>query len=257
MAKKKQPTADDILKMMYPDLPTSEDEVGQQQPQQQPQGGDDKAQIAALQAQIAALEGRISQTSKANVALQTQATTAMPPTRPNIDYTKAPDPVEDKDGYTRFMLDAQRKEIEYEKSLLTYQQQQAQQTQQKSGQLWSSFSGKYGDYAKDEERLTIATQQVIQRARASGLDTERYMYANADQFMEDVTKEFDKLFGKPGGKQQEVDDEEEDDDDGLTTSLIGGGVGGGGGRKQQPAPQRYGELSQEINAWQQKTGFHR
>lgn len=260
MARKQrqQATADDILRQMYPDLPTSEDfgQPKQAAATDAEASPGDKSQIVALQAQIAAMEGRIAATARANAALQSQATTDMPPVKPTIDYNQAPDPVDDKNAYTKFMLDAQNKMLQYEKDMLVYEQRRGQAAAQKTSGLWSNFKTKHDDYAKDEERLVIATQQVIARAKQAGMDTDRYMHASSDQFMEDVTKEYDRLFGKPGEKPGADDDEEGDDDTSL--EMLGGGVGGAttGARGKAP-PQRYGDLSQEVLAWQEKTGFRR
>lgn len=253
---KQSVTADEILKQMYPDLPTSDDAAPPPVAKDPVAEAADK-QIAELRQQIAGLQSTIASTSRANATLQSQQIVQAGPQRPVIDYTQAPDPLDDKVGYTKFMADAQQKLIDYEKEKILFEQRQMGAQQQKLQTLWGEFSEAHGDYAKDDKRLVIATQQVIARAQAKGVDAERYMYGNSAQFMQDVVAEYDGLFGKPGGAAAEDGDGEDDDDTSLET--LGGSVGGKSGaqQKQAPQPERYGSLSKEVMAWQEKTGFHR
>lgn len=262
MAKKKsqQLTADDLLKQMYPDLQTSDDFAPQQidttQQTQQTNGGDSAA-IAALQAKIDALQGQLQNTVKANTALSTQATTALPPARPQVDFSKAPSPIDDPAGYAKFMYDANQMQIEYEKQAFNWQQQQAQSSQQKTNVLWSNFEKAYPVYAGNDKQVEVAAQRVISRAKALGQDPDKYMYANSAQFMQDVVAEIDDLFGKPKDTEDDDDDVADDGDD-LRTNVFGGSISTPSGAKSQSAPpERYGVLSKDILAWQQKTGFHR
>lgn len=254
MAKKKS-SAEEILAQMYPDLKTSDDYADPAA--KQAAAAAPNAEVAALQAKLAALEGQIAVSQRTAAALTSQQTRDMPPQAPVIDYSKAPDPVEDLAGYTKFMLDAQEARINYEKQAIGYNQRQQQAVATKTATLWDTFKATHGDYTKDEKRIEIATTQVINRAKAMGLDTERYMYGNSDQFMKDVVAEFDGLFGKPGGGGgQSVTTDDEDDDADDRATVLGGGVATQQGQTagKQPPP-RYGNLSQEVMTWQEKTGF--
>jgi hypothetical protein len=256
MAKRKQASADDILKQMYPDLMTSDDFEKKEDPKQTEQPN---AQVAELQAKLAALESQLSNVGRANAALSSQITIPQAPQPPQIDMSKAPDPVENPQGYAKFIMDAANAKIDYEKNVILYQQEQSRTQSERVSALWNDFSSKYKEYAADDERVAIATQQVVAKARAKGIDPEKYMYGQSEIFMKDVVGEMDRLFGKPGAAAAAGADDDEDDEDDVRTDVFGGATAGTG---QSPAtrqapPEKYGSLSKDLMAWQEKTGFHR
>lgn len=254
MARKKDLSAEDVMKRMFPDLPTSEDVpvTKTADPADQTQ-----ATIKALQDQIAQMQGQLTNTSRANQALSSQAQTEMPPQYPQIDYGQAPDPVADPKGFAMFHQKATAALVAYERDNVLYLQRQQGKQATKTAQLWSDFEGSYGDYAKHTEQVEIAASRVIAKAAAKGVDTDKYMYANSAAFMQDVTKEMDRLF--PGLTATGAADNDDDDDDDERTNVFGGGVQSGNGKAdaQHVAPERYGNLSKDIMEWQEKTGFHR
>lgn len=257
---KKQPKVnpDDILKQMYPDLMTSDDyeaeEAAKTAAAAKP---DDSAKtIADLQAKLAGLESQIATVGQTNRALSTQAAVDMPPVRPNVDYSKAPDPATDPAGFAQFMDNVTQARVDYEKQVFQYQNRQAQASSQKTAMLWSQFEKNYPEYAKNDKRVEVAAAAVINRARAMGTDTDKYMYASSGDFMKDVVKEIDDLFGKPQPVEVEDNDDEGGEDD-VRTNVFGGSSAAGAPGAPRQAPQRYGTLSKDIMAWQEKTGFHR
>lgn len=257
MAKRKQVSADDILKQMYPDLMTSDDFEKKDEPKADPNAN---AQVAELQAKLAALESQLSNVSRANSALSSQVTIPQPPVPPQFDMSKAPDPVENPQGYAKFVMDAANAKIEYEKNAILYQQEMSRTQAERSNALWNDFSTKYKDYAADDEKVAIATQQVVAKARAKGIDPEKYMYGQSEIFMKDIVSEMDRLFGKAGAAASAGSDDDDDDEDDVRTDVFGGanaGVGGAAAAKAQQPPERYGSLSKDLMAWQEKTGFHR
>jgi hypothetical protein len=253
MAKKKQLSADDVLAQMYPDLMTSDDFV-EEKKEEKPATGADAAAITALQQQIANLNSQLANVSKVNSALSTQVTVDAPPARPVLDMSKAPDPLDDPKGYAKFVHDNAMATVNYEKEAYLYQQRQQQTAAQRQASLWASFSTKYAPYAKNDKQVEIAATQVLNRLKSNGIDTDKYMTTQSEDFMKDVAAEIDGLFGKP----KDVDADEDDDDDDRT-DVFGGGFAGAklsAGGKQAP-PQKYGALGTELKAWQEKTGFHR
>lgn len=254
MARKKDTSAEDVFKRMFPDLPTSDD-VAPAAKAADP-ADQTSASIAALQAKIASLEGQLTNTSRANQALSSQAQIEQPPAYPNINYDLAPDPVADPKGYARFHAQATQALVAYERDNVLYAQRQQNKQATKTQQLWSEFEGSYADYAKHQEQVEIAASRVIAKAAAKGVDTDKYMYANSASFMQDVTKEMDRLW--PGLTKADADIDDDDADEDTRTDMFGGGVAtGSGGKQQQAAPERYGNLSKDIMEWQEKTGFHR
>lgn len=260
MARKAKPlvSSDEIFKALYPDLPTREDytdplaaAIEADKNKGQPA---DNGQLTELQKQVAALQGQLVQTQRTSTALMNQAKTDLPPAQPQIDFSKAPDPTLDPAAYAQFIINANDAKIQYEKDLYNWQARQQNDIANKTQNLWDGFAGKYADLAKDAKRVEIATVEVINRAKAKGMDIDRYMYGASEQFMDDVAAEIGKLW--PGAGAASDDDEEDED----RTDMLGGGAGGqsaasaNGGRK--PPPEQYGALSNDVLAWQKATGYH-
>lgn len=253
MAKRKELSADDILKQMYPDLQTSEDAEAAAAAKLAAAKGtenDAGAQIAQLQQQIAQLQGVVSTVRTPEPKYRE----AQRPQKPVMG--KAPDPIQDPDGYANFVQQATSALIDYEKADWQWQQGQAATAQNRTGGLWGKFEAAYTDYAAPEnsKKVEIAAKEVLQRAQAAGMDTDQYMYSNSEAFMRDVVNEYDGLFGKAGVA---AGDDDDDDDDNRATMFDGSAAGANGVGKTPQPPERFGALSQGINAWQEKTGFHR
>lgn len=259
MAKKpKQVSADDILKQMYPDLMTSDDYSQQQQQTQQTKA---EPSVGDLQREIAQLQGRLEAVSTRPVQQVRQTQQEQAPQAPIIDYDKAPNPIDDPAGYAKFVRETTQAQIDYEKAAYAWQNRQAQVAATRNNSLWDDFSTKYKPYAGDPEKVEAATGVVLSRAQAKGVDINEYMYGNTDQFMKDVAAQMDKLYGKPSEGDDDddyVDVESDDEPDNRTAGLLGGSMAGGKtAATPKAAPQKYGILSQEVMAWQEKTGFHR
>lgn len=263
MARKAKPAVDaaDVLKLMYPDLPTSEDYTDPlgaaiEADKARTAAPVDNGKLTALEQQVAALQGQLSQARQTSQALMTQATTDLPPAKPQFDYSKAPDPTLEPAAFAQYMAQIGEANIQYEKNLYAWQQGQANAVAQRTAHLWDAFSESYPDYAKRGKHVEIAAAEVIQKAKLAGRDVDKYMYGAAGDFMKDVADEMDKLWptsGKPLGGDD--DDDEEDD----RTDMLGGGAGGNGvasARGGQKPPEQYGALGKDVLAWQKATGFH-
>jgi hypothetical protein len=252
MAKKanQQVSADDILKQMYPDIKTSEDYEDEQKAKQTTTGDDTSKTIAALQAQIARLEGSVSASQRPAPVTQNYAA----PQRPVIDWDKAPDPIQEPGKYGRFLAEANQAIIDYEKQAWQYQSSQQNLNTARTQNLWAKFEANYKEYTENTDRVEIAASRVLQRLQGAGMDTDAYMYGQSDQFMKDVVAEIDTLWGKGGSGGE---DDAEDDDDNRTVVLGGAGGNAKGPSQQQEQPQKYGSLSNDVLAWQEKTGFYR
>lgn len=259
MAKRKDPTADEILKQMFPDIMTSDDLEAEAAAKEEAAKAaaaapDTARQVTDLQAQLARLEGQLSASQRPGYTpTQSQA-----PQRPNISYEAAPDPLTDPKGYAQFVHQSTQAQIEYEKQAWAYNNQQQTQAANRTQGLWDQFAEKYKDYASNSDRVEIATTRVIQRAKAAGTDTDKYMYGTSDVFLKDVVGEIEKLWGKPKPAAEDEDDGDEGDTIDNRTQILGGGASGSAPGKVAPqSNQKFGALSQDINAWQQKTGFYR
>lgn len=257
MARKKAATgsqADEILRQMFPTLPTSDDFA--QEEGKKPGAEDLQAKIANLEGQLAALSARPS--AAAPVQRAKSALPAMP-VAPDVDklMEEAPDPTADPKAYAKYMAGVVQAQANYEKQKYQWEQQVVAQQSSRTADLWSTFADTHKEYAKDEEKAQIAAERVVSRAKAQGLSLDSYMHETPDKFMADVTKEYDRLFGKPQAEGAEEDDDDLEDDDERTEILGGSASRGGPARKGTEAPARYGALGSELAAWQQKTGFYR
>lgn len=250
MAKKNGVTADDILKSMYPDLKTSDDYVD---PNAKTEETDSAKQISALQAQIAALTGTRDTPKAKNRELQ-----ALPqaPVRPIMDMATAPDPVQYPKDYATWVSQQTSAQIQYEKDNWAWQNSVVQTQNNRANELWDDFRSANKAYAADQEKVSIAAERVIAKNKAAGVNTEKYMFEDSARFMDDVTATYDKLFGKPKDSDGGSADDD-DEDDRSTIQSAGAPAGRNGPGDVAPKPEKFGALSQDINAWQQKTGFYR
>lgn len=256
MARKKELTADDIIRQMYPDLKTSDDYAAEAEAAKKAATGGDNdpsKELQALRTQIASLEGQLSTVTRP-VARQT---TMQAPQPPVIDWDKAPDPVEDPKGYARFVHNSTQAQINYEKEAWNYNNQVATTQSRKVDGLWEQFGKDYPSYAKRTEHVEIAASRVLEKAKAQGLDTENYMYGQSAKFLKDVTAEVDRLFGKAATAGADEDNDDDDDDDDRSQVFGGGAAGVAGLAKVTQPAEPYGAMSRDILAWQEKTGFHR
>lgn len=247
--KKSQVSAEDLIRQMYPDLKTSDDFEEEKRAKEAPQSAEQ--QLATLQAKIALLENRPA----GPVAATPLVNYPTPPMQPKFDEANLPDPAIDPTGYSRAVREMVTAQANYEKEAYRWQQQAASIQSSRTQGLWDSFASTYEGYAKNEDRVEIAAARVVSKARAAGLDTEKYMYEQSDKFMRDVVSEMDKLGWKPAADEDD-DDAADDDDD--RASIIGGTAAATrpSDSRHEPPP-RFGAMSQDIIAWQEKTGFHR
>lgn len=222
--------------------------------------GGGKDPQAELLAQIATLTQRVERAEATNMALMTQApvqhTKQEPFQAPALDVSKLPSPIEDPSGYAQ-ALQAHTQSV-VSAYLTNAQGQNSAESDQKNRleKLWGRFEDKYEDYAGNQERVEFATLQVANEARARGLDLNRYMFGASDQFLDDVAKKMDTIFGKPNAKEEEEDEKtERNSPDGRTGGIFGGMESGG-----KPARGRQtddgGDMIKEIHDIQIKSGFY-
>lgn len=251
MAKKQNITADDILKQMYPDLKTSDDFVAETKPTE----GSPEAKIAELTAQIATLTGKGQQNDAPRGKSRELAQLPQAPVRPIIDYSTAPDPVQKPQDYAAWVHESTAAQIEYEKANYAWQQQVGAVQGNRQQELWNDFQSSYKQYAGNAEKVGIAAQKVIEKNKAAGVNTEKYMFEDSDRFMKDVTDTYDRLFGKPKDDGN-VDDNADDGDDDRTSFQGSGAPASRDGPSATPRPpEKYGALGSAVDDWQKKTGF--
>lgn len=228
-------------------------QIGEDEPVTVTEKGDDKGQadqLATLQAQISSLVERLDSAERTNLALM--ATT--PKVEPTVTQPQAvkldnlPDPGLDPEGYARELM--KRTQESVTSLLQSQQQQQQQQTSQgdRIKNLWNDFNEKYEDYADDPDKVEYAAQKVAKRAKARGLDVERYMFGAQEKFMADVAKEMEKTFGKPKAAG------EEEEEAPTRTAIFGGNEGGS--RLSQVQAEQGGDMLAELHEIQKKSGLY-
>lgn len=250
MAKAKQLTAEDILKQMYPDLKTSEDFPVETKPAE----GTPEAKIAELTAQIALLSGKGGGNDAPRGKSRELQALPQAPVRPIIDYNTAPDPVQNPKEYAAWVHESTAQQIEYEKQNYAWQNQVGAVQGNRQNELWNDFRSTYKVYAGETEKVGIAAQKVIEKNKAAGVNTEKYMFEDSDRFMKDVTETYDRLFGKPKDANDDADADDGDDD---RTSFQGSGAPASrdGPVATLRPPEKFGALGSAVEAWQKATGF--
>jgi hypothetical protein len=136
--------------------------------------------------------------------------------------------------------------------------------------LWGEFAEKYPDLAEHRDMVELAAVTVSQKARARGLDAQKYMFGASEQYISDVAAEVERRFGKA---LKVLKEEEEDDgtDTGGTqggtmaeaiaaarTGGISGGApvsGGGAGSKGGREPSEGDDLISDLHKIQRNMGI--
>lgn len=176
------------------------------------------------------------------------------------DLKDLPDPGEDSAKYGVELAKRFQTALGNKQHNDNLQMEQYRDAQTQRELLWQDFQTAYGDYAKDPQKIGIASEQVARIAKARKMDVDKYMFgAGQKQFMADVVTMHDKLFGKPVAPETEEDDEGDDNEDNRTMGIFGGQESGGkptAGKDTRTAKEPGG-FTQAIREWQIKNGFHR
>lgn len=262
-AKKKQEV---VVQPAHPDLKWLEDPAGEV-------GGVQQTKSAApagpsvddLMKQIAELRSQVDNTRQTNMALMAQPIVSMPPqVQTEIDYKALPDPVAEPENYARKLNEQVQLVIKGQKAIEDYNSGLQQTEQERVSTLWSDFSGKYTGHAEHPQLAQAAALTVAQKAKARGIDVNKYMYANSPQFMAEVAAEMDRVAGRSLSAEAEDDDEpttmtkpggvpRAEADDHRTGGMFGGTEVGGRPDVQRRDPDMF----DEVREWQRKTGFMR
>ena len=220
---------------------------------------DQKVDIAALQAQIAALTTKVEETSRANLALlSTPIKTDVPAdTAPQgLNLKDLPDPLVDPEGYTRELNTRIQATIDATLQNRIQQDNGARNRDTQVSGLWDDFSTAHEDYAEDTDRIEFITAKIAKRAKARGMDVERYMFTTRDQFFGDVIKEYDKVFGKPNSDTDEDNLEAQGDDTQANrTAGVFGGMESGGAPAKGGNENKF-DMLKEIHEMQKKSGLY-
>lgn len=175
------------------------------------------------------------------------------------DLENLPDPTEDLKAYNAEMAKRFKTAYGNAKHNEALQMEGARDAASQREMLWQDFQTAYADYAKDPQKVGIASEQVARIAKARKMDMDKYMFgAGQKRFMSDVVVMHDKLFGKPIVLDKE-DEEEDDSEDNRSMGIFAGQESGGKPNpgKDARTANEPGGFTQAIREWQLKNGFHR
>lgn len=204
-----------------------------------------EAELAAMRASQEQLQGMLDQLTAR------PGTTSDKSNDTVIDWSKLPDPVEDKDGFLKGVVQIVQATAQHTA------QTQAGQTarQQQIDKMWTEFTDEHEDLAEFPEVTEAAVRNVLADVRARGLDPDKFMFSNK--------KRFYKLVADEGRKRLTVMKEKlgaSDKDD-----AAGDGVDSGrdiglsdtsrGSSKKPKDDGKIGSLVAELKQVQRTSGF--
>lgn len=210
---------------------------------------------------IAELTKRLDDLQRANVALMSQAPVETKPSAApkDLDLSGLPDPVAEPDKYTSELNKRINANMSERMSYVSQQLTLASEQERKYNELWSDFSARHADVAKDEERVKIAAQSAMEKAKSRGIDVQKYATSGREQFFGDILKEHERLFGKVAEVSDEDDtseDTSDTSDDGRSMSIFGGLESGSSMPKGKGSPREMGDMVKDIQDIQRRTGFY-
>lgn len=225
--------------------------------------------VADLMKQLEAMNSRLEQSERASLALATptpQVPSLAP--EPKMNFDGMPDPVIDPKGYGEHLAARMTK---YNSEMVDYNAKRnapAQNQGQNLDTLWEDFNERFPAYAEDQDRIEYATQQAVKQAERRGLDVRKYMQTMPDRFFNDITKAFDKTFGRPDEgefedepraaapprRQRAPRREPDEDDEPTRTGGIFGGHDPSGGRAPKAPPA--GDMITDLQNIQRKMGYY-
>ena len=250
----------------------------------------EKEDTVSVEDQIKALTTSVEGLTKANEALVadnkkaqdlTMTLLATPTPTPEVVVSgvvqsafptadQLPDPVEDPKGYfaavNKHIADgvatqmAQFRDEEDQKNTAT----STRATQ--VSDLWDRFSKGHEDLAKYKPLVNVAAQEVVEKARAKGIDGEQFMFgAGSDRFLDEVAESVTATLksirdegkdDKKGGENMENEGGQPNPALGMLPGLpVASGAGGGDGMDKEPAGGEGG-LVADIKKGQQTSGFY-
>lgn len=265
---KRRPKQDDIPESIFDALNAAspgygDDKTGGQT--ERKAKADNSPSVEDLMRQLEGANARIDALDRTNLALSTQAPKIVDvPKEPKLNLDNLPDPVDHPQEYAREVM---QRGAQYQAQLTDFHAKSNQPATQGGDYelLWQDFKDANKDYATDEDGLEFAVSKVRKNMQRRGVDMDKYMFGNSDRFFRDITKEYDKRFGKPDGEdadepveaasRKRVKAQASDDDDGSRTEGIFGGIDGSSSGRT-PAKPPVGDMIKDLQDIQRKTGYY-
>jgi len=225
---------------------------------EQPKVDDEKTKqpdTAELLKRIDEMAKQIETVQRTNVALMSAPpvnTSSIERKKPQLlDLKDLPDPTMDREAFNTSLQERLNQAVTNITQAQRESLDSASAQQKAADDLWNEFSDKYEDYAEDKTKVEFAASKAVQKAKARGVDVQKYMFTARDQFFSDVKAEYDAIFGKQA-EQEDADVEDEADDNSRTVGIFGGVESGGKPSTTQP---QQGDMITDLHALQRKSGF--
>ena len=197
-------------------------------------------ELARVRAHEETMQGMIDQ-----LLAGQSPTTATVQAAPTLDYTKLPDPVEDKDGFARGIL-------EQTQAIVAHQTQEAgvaNSQQQQLDSLWGRFQDDHPDLADYSEYVEVAAREEVAKAQARGIDSNQLIFKNPDGFMRTVADNTRAKVKKLEAKFGEKKESEPNRDTGLAGGSDGASSDEGEGHV------KLGSMTGDLKKLQRESGF--
>ena len=203
------------------------------------------AELGQMRAQGETMQGMMDQL----LAGQSPATVAAP-AAPTLDYTKLPDPVEDKDGFARGVLEQTQAIVAHQTQEASKEAGVANSLQQQLDSLWGKFQDDYEDLADYPEYVEVAAREEVSKANARGISSDQLIRRNSDSFMKSVAanvrQKVEKLTERLGHKKKPEDEGRDEGLSGGSHEIPSGAEDGAG---------KLGSMTQDIKNLQKDSGF--
>lgn len=243
---KKTPVSEDTFINGFPMTLGPADKVDKVEPSQDSL----LEKFARLEERFNSVQQSLDQERRTNMALMTRPTTEISQIPQKPQPKDLPDPYVDKDGYAAVLRENVLSELAYEREQERAQNRQANDQNSRTQALFAQFAAKYPDHAKNTELVEAAAVAASKAAASRGMNVETYMFANSDQYIEDVKSKIDQ-WAPPTTK---VDDDGDDDN---RTLGIPGGLESRGNVVGAGEDKAAGALFDGVRDWQQKGGWTR
>lgn len=228
---------------------------------------------AKLIERIAYLEGQMKAAEATNRLLMAEPPVAKPaalgPQDVKFTLDGLPDVVEDHAGYQKALQERIASFVQAQVAAVKQDVNSQTEAQTRSQRLHKQFFDAHPEWEDHQEVVGLVARQVAEEAVASGINPERYMTLNAQQYIADVNKRLTERYGAliADADESETDDAKaglnadprhgtplfgEPAPDGRTAGIAGGVESGG-----KPAPGKAAgkDMIGDLQDLQMKTGF--
>lgn len=134
-----------------------------------------------------------------------------------VDFSKLPDPIEDREGFTKGVMGAVEAMVSQNAAAMS----QSLTKQQRTEQIWNELKARNSDLAEVPELLEAATREVLQGVRDKGIDIDKFMFGNTERMLTQISEKANARLTKLREKLGVKSEDEEGDDEGEPSRDIG------------------------------------